>query len=184
MKNELQELQKIHGDIFTVDITNKTGKSLTSYIKNGNVKKKKEIFASVGDDNYFDLAEDYIKENFVGGDNIIEDDEALFSICTQFKDLFSFDAAKLIKVPKDLDAGFGIESGDFKAYFKIDVAVKKKLFKLVTRGITDGFVLGEIIIHEAFVSGDDLTIDENIFASASLLASKQADLDDVVIKKN
>jgi hypothetical protein len=177
---------------YTVTVKDSDGKELNTIIKKGSVEDRKMIYLSFMDDSvdYFEVAEQYIKNNFLSGDNLFADDEALFSACTRINEMIQFDSAKLIATPVDVDAHFTIEATDadgktLVAHFaKPSVATKKKLFKLITKGTSNPFSLGEVVLLESFVDGDDLTQDKEVFTSASMIASSYVEYNEAYIKKN
>jgi hypothetical protein len=162
---------------------------LKAIIAKGSVDDRKNVITSfINDvDNYFDVAEDFVRKYFVSGDDLFSDSDALFSVCTKLGEMVAFNSAKYS--PKK-DGGFIVEVTKedgtklIAEYSKASVDLKKELFKAARKGLRNNFAIGEIILLKSFVSGDDLISDSEVFASAAWLAALNVEFSDVTIKKN
>lgn len=183
---EFKKLKEQYGEIITITAKDAEGKELVTYLKVADIEERKDLFNSFASDNYFDKAEQFIKNNMIGGDNLFADSEALFSVCARQRELVSFDSAKRIATPEGVNAHFSIEgtNGMVAHFSKPDAEVKKKLFKLLMKGIDNPFTLGEIVLMETHVGGDDLSQNPDVFASASIIASYLVEMSEAIIKKN
>ncbi|GAB3194711.1 hypothetical protein ABID22_000132 [Pontibacter aydingkolensis] len=185
----MKNTQELAGT-FTLTVTDNNGKEYNTIIKKGSIEERKKIHLTIGTDDYFPLAEQFIKNNLVSGDNLFADEEALYAATTRLMEVVTFNAAKLVDTPEGINAAFSIEATDTNgntllAHFeKPSVQVKKKLFTMLTKGVDNPFTLGEVMVLECFLEGDELNNDAEVLASAAMILSSYIESYNIVIKKN